>query len=94
MLFLVQGCGQNGLSRNWGDGLATNYTVIEEYGISDPNPFFKELLQRPYLDNIILSPHVYPPSVYDTLNNMTEGANVWPPFDVQQICACVYQVSY
>eukprot|EP00884_Botryococcus_braunii_P019613 jgi/Botrbrau1/6335/Bobra.0339s0042.1 len=73
--FIVQGCGQNGVSRNWGDGFATNASVIEEYGVSDPNPFFKELLQRPYLDNIILGPHVYPPSVYDTLNNMTDGAN-------------------
>jgi hypothetical protein len=76
MLFIVQGCGQNGLSRNWGDGFATNKTIIDEYGISDPNSFFMELLRRPYLNNIILGPHVYPPSVYDTQNNMTDGANV------------------
>jgi len=63
VLFLVEGCGQGPLGKNWGDGIATDPQIISSRGLSDPNPFFSALLQKPYLNQIIIGPHVYPPSI-------------------------------
>ncbi len=63
VLFLVEGCGQGPLGKNWGDGIATDSQIISSRGLSDPNPFFSALLQKPYLNQIIIGPHVYPPSI-------------------------------
>ena len=63
-LFFIEGCGQLGIPGiNWGDGFATDTTLIQQYGLSDPNPFFQTLLTKPYLNNVGISPHIYPPSV-------------------------------
>lgn len=62
-LFFIEGSGQGGISANWGDGFATNSTVISQNGLSNPNSFFQSLASRPYLNQVVLSPHVYPPSV-------------------------------
>ena len=32
-------------------------------GLTDPNPFFQALLRRPYLNNVVIAPHYYPPSI-------------------------------
>ena len=37
--------------------------LIKERGLSDPNWFFQTLLDKPYLNNVIISPHYYPPTV-------------------------------
>jgi hypothetical protein len=63
VLFLVEGAGQGNLGKNWGDGTAADPTVISSRGLSDPNPFFSALLQKPYLSQVIIGPHVYPPSI-------------------------------
>ena len=48
-------------SRSWprigGDGLATDPAVIAAMGLSDPNPFFTALLQKPYLSQARAMPH-------------------------------------
>jgi hypothetical protein len=62
-LFLIEGCGQLGMAMNWGDGYITDASLIRIGGLSDPNPFFTTLLDRPYLNNIVIAPHYYPPSV-------------------------------
>jgi hypothetical protein len=72
-LYIIQGCGQAGLAKNWGDGLGTDPAVLSQYGATDPRPFFDALAARPYLDKVVLGPHVYPPSVYDTERNAPEG---------------------
>lgn len=61
LLFLVEGTGQQGLAKNWGDGLAADPALLG--GLSDPNPFFQALLTRPYLEQVVMAPHVYPPSI-------------------------------
>ena len=33
------------------------------YGLSDPNSFFTSVLSSPFADNVLLGPHVYPPSI-------------------------------
>ena len=63
VLFLVEGAGQGAIGKNWGDGIATDPQIISSRGLSDPNPFFAALLQKPYIDQIIIGPHVYPPSI-------------------------------
>ena len=47
----------------WGDGFVTDNATIAANGLSDPNPFFTALLAKPYLNNVVISPHYYPPSV-------------------------------
>ena len=46
---MVEGCGQGLLGANWGDGLATDPMSIAALNAnapgSDPNPFFRTLLQ-------------------------------------------------
>ncbi|EIE18857.1 hypothetical protein COCSUDRAFT_59785 [Coccomyxa subellipsoidea C-169] len=76
VLFLVEGAGQGNLGKNWGDGTAVDPNVISSRGLSDPNPFFSSLLQKPYLSQIIIGPHVYPPSI-SMAHEETEGTSLW-----------------
>ena len=63
-IFMVEGTGQQGYPGiNWGDGFVTDSALIRQYGLSDPNSFFQTLAAKPYLNNVGISPHVYPPSV-------------------------------
>jgi hypothetical protein len=55
-LLLLQGL-------NWGNGFVTDKALIEEWKITDANPFFQALMERPYLDRVVISPHLYGPSV-------------------------------
>ncbi len=75
-LFLLEGTGQGGIGANWGDGFATDPTLISQNGLSDPRPFFNSLLQKPYLNQVVISPHVYPPSVTGASTNYS-GSGLW-----------------
>lgn len=68
-LFFVEGTGQGGIGANWGDGFATDQTLINTYGLSSARPFFDTLLTKPYLNQVVISPHVYPPSVTGATQN-------------------------
>lgn len=72
-VFVLQGCGQPALAKNWGDGLATDPAVIAKLNLTDPRPFFDALVSRPYAKNVVLGPHVYPPSVWDTQRSQPAG---------------------
>ena len=72
-VFVLQGCGQPALAKNWGDGLATDPAVIARLNLTDPRPFFDALVSRPYANNVVLGPHVYPPSVWDTQRSQPAG---------------------
>jgi hypothetical protein len=61
--FLVEGTGQTNYYMNWGDGFVTDPKVLATHQLSDPNPFFKRLLDKPYRHRVIISPHVYGPSI-------------------------------
>ena len=41
----------------------TRMRLLQNYGCSDPTSFFWQLSGKPYLGNVVISPHVYPPSV-------------------------------
>lgn len=76
VLFFIEGTGQGGIGANWGDGFATDPILISQYGLSDPNAFFQALFSKPYLNQVVISPHVYPPSVTYASSNYS-GTGLW-----------------
>ena len=63
-MLLIEGLGQQSYgSLNWGDGLITERNTIARTGVSDPNPFFQELLTKPYRRQVVAAVHVYPPVI-------------------------------
>ncbi|KAG1661491.1 hypothetical protein FOA52_010206 [Chlamydomonas sp. UWO 241] len=74
VLFLVEGTRQQELGANWGDGFQT--TGIVAGSGQDPNPFFKSLMAKPYLNQVTLSPHVYGPAV-TFADSMYSGASLF-----------------
>ena len=63
-LMLVEGTGQLGkVAMNWGDGFATDPAIVQAGGVQSAAPFFTKMMRKPYLNNIVISPHLYPPSV-------------------------------
>ncbi len=50
-------------ARGWLTGGRPRRELIRERNLSDPNWFFQTLLHKPYLNNVIISPHFYPPTV-------------------------------
>ncbi len=75
-LFFIEGTGQGGIGANWGDGFATDPTLVAQNGLSSAKPFFDTLLSKPYLNQVVISPHVYPPSVTGASQNFT-GAGLY-----------------
>lgn len=63
MLYMIEGTGQINYNLNWGDGFVTDPNIIKANQIDDASVFFKELMNKSYIGNIILSPHMYGPSV-------------------------------
>ena len=62
-LMLVEGTGQLGtVAMNWGDGFATDPAIVAAGGVQSAAPFFARLLTKPYAGNVVVSPHLYPPS--------------------------------
>ncbi len=59
-----------------GNGYTTDPTIIASTGISDPNPFFRQLLAKPYLNNVVISPHLYGPSITKMRTGYT-GQALW-----------------
>lgn len=37
---------------NWGNGFITDQNVISSRGLSDPNAFFLDLLNKPYVNKV------------------------------------------
>lgn len=63
MFFMIEGTGQINYNLNWGDGFVTDPNIIKANQIDDASVFFKELMKKSYIGNIIISPHMYGPSV-------------------------------
>lgn len=61
--FMVEGTAQGAYNLNWGDGFVTNQSIIKSMGIEDASPFFEGVIRKPYRDNVIISPHMYGPTI-------------------------------
>lgn len=46
-----------------GDGFVTNDNLIQEFGLTDPKPILNEIQAAPYRNQVVISPHYYPPSI-------------------------------
>ena len=57
-----------------GDGFQT--TGNNPGSRDDPNPFFKAIFSKPYFNKVVISPHVYGPSV-TFANNGFSGPELW-----------------
>jgi len=63
-LMLLESTGQLGtVAMNWGDGFATDAAVVAAGHVDDARPFFEKMMTKPYVNNIVISPHIYPPSI-------------------------------
>lgn len=62
-LFMVEGTGQTRYNLNWGNGFVTNPQIIRKYNIDDASVFFKAIQNKPYKNRVIISPHLYGPSI-------------------------------
>lgn len=64
-LIFIEGTAQGALFSNWGDGFATDDATVSQ-GISNPKNLFTQLASKPYVNQIVVSPHMYGP---DGTNN-------------------------
>lgn len=60
-LIFIEGVAQGDLEANWGDGFATDDAAIAQ-GVSNPKAYFTQLMTKPYLNQIVVSPHAYGPN--------------------------------
>ncbi|KAK9864609.1 hypothetical protein WJX84_005551 [Apatococcus fuscideae] len=78
LLYFIEGAGQQGsIAKNWGDGFTTDSSVVSSTGVSDPNSFFSSLLGKPYLNQVVIAPHVYGPSVSMDNSGSSVGSKFW-----------------
>lgn len=63
--FFIQGTGQTDIKSAWGSGFALDHK-------SSPADFFDQLLKKPYLNNVVISPHLYPSSITQ-IQGMTDA---------------------
>ena len=77
VIFLVEGCGQNALGKNWGDGLATDPAIVQQRGINSAASLFSQLMRRSYLNQVVVAPHVYPPSISSAREETTVSLACW-----------------
>jgi aryl-phospho-beta-D-glucosidase BglC (GH1 family) len=63
MLYFIEGTGQTGYSLCWGSGFVTDPAILSKYAIDDASPFLALLINRPYVTQVVISPHEYGPLI-------------------------------
>lgn len=66
-LFMVEGNGQIQYHLNWGDGFVTDVATLQQYQLNSARPFFDAIWNHSYINNLIISPHMYGPSIAKNL---------------------------
>jgi aryl-phospho-beta-D-glucosidase BglC (GH1 family) len=80
-LFLVEGTGQTNMKLNWGDGFVTDISTIRKYDIDDASVFFERLSTKPYRNNLVISPHLYGPTISRN-RDTSSGKELWKRLDL------------
>lgn len=87
-IFFIEGGGQGAYKGiNWGNGFITDEELINVMAkdgrtkITDANKFFKVLMRKPYLNHVVISPHVYGPSVSSRRDGVAVGPTLWEALD-------------
>ncbi|BDA41281.1 probable endoglucanase E1 [Coccomyxa sp. Obi] len=70
-LYYIEGCGQLAYAMCWGDGFVTDPYLIQNFGLTDPRPFLNTLQTKSYKNQVVISPHYYPPSISGQSFNYT-----------------------
>mmetsp|Transcript_13633 Transcript_13633/g.41196 ORF Transcript_13633/g.41196 Transcript_13633/m.41196 type:complete len:948 (-) Transcript_13633:1152-3995(-) len=70
-VYFVEGTAQSNINANWGDGFCTAPSCVTPGGRNDPNKFFSTLLTKPYLNKVVISPHVYPPTITNAASSFS-----------------------
>lgn len=79
-LYMVEGTGQVKYGLNWGDGFVTDPAIIKRHGITDATVFFEGVLGKVYAGRVIISPHMYGPTV--SKNRLVhKGKALWDRMD-------------
>ena len=53
---------------------------LQRYGLSDATSFFQQLSGKPYVGNVVISPHIYPP----TVSFATSVSSIaWPQYSLK-----------
>ncbi|CAL5222447.1 g4812 [Coccomyxa viridis] len=76
-IYFIEGTGQSGFVTAWGDGFVTNKGVISQNGLSDPTAFLDRLSTMPFLNRVVLSPHMYGDSVTGGPASSKEGSDLY-----------------
>lgn len=63
MLYWIEGTGQTNYGLSWGSGFVTDASIVARYNIDDASPFFTALLKKPYVNQVVVSPHEYGPLI-------------------------------
>lgn len=77
-IFMLNGAGQaDNTGLCWGDGFITDDMTRLKYNASNPNPFFRALSYKAYKSQVILTPHLYGPSVTSVVKTAPEYNYLW-----------------
>ncbi|KAK9811812.1 hypothetical protein WJX72_010558 [[Myrmecia] bisecta] len=82
-LLMVEGTGQSPLGLTWGTGLVIDDFWIQNKSLSDPRPFLDQLVTKPYVNQIVITPHIYCPSVTEATKDLCyAGEALWYHLDL------------
>lgn len=76
---MLQGTGQreSGLVADYADGFITDPELLKQsshnHTPSDPSSFFKALLAKPWLGQVVIAPHLFPHARMPSLNTSREA---------------------
>jgi len=75
-LVFIEGVAGSPIGANWGDGFCTDAALAASLGMSNPIATFTTFMDRSYISQIVISPHIYGLDGTDG-NSNTQGSALW-----------------